>query len=64
MSKRQEILKVVLLGAMTIGTAVTAVQVTRLVRNGLSMEISIDEAQDMANKVNEAREAAIKDITE
>lgn len=62
--KKAEILKVVLLGAMTIGTTVTAVQVTRLVRNGLSMEISIEEAQDMANKVNEAREAAIKDITE
>lgn len=62
--KKAEILKVVLLGAMAIGTAVTAVQVTRLVRNGLSMEISIEEAQDMANKVNEAREAAIKDIEE
>lgn len=64
MSKRQELLKVVLLGAMTIGTAITAVQVTRLVRNGLSMEISIDEAEQLAGKVNEAREAAIKDITE
>lgn len=62
--KKAEILKVVLLGAMTIGTAVTAVQVTRLVRNGLSMEISLEEAEQLASKVNEAREAAIKDITE
>lgn len=62
--KKAEILKVVLLGAMTIGTAVTAVQVTRLVSNGLSMEISLEEAEQLASKVNEAREAAIKDITE
>ena len=62
--KKAEILKVVLLGAMTIGTAVTAVQVTRLVRNGLSMEISIEEAEQLAGKVNEAREAAISDMKE
>lgn len=52
---------------IAIGTTVTAVQVRRIAHNGLSMDLTIEQAEEVAKGVNEAieaREQALNDIKE
>ncbi len=43
--KKAEILKVVLLGAMTIEGAVCTAELVRIERNGVSMEITVEDIE-------------------
>ena len=43
-----------LLIAIAVGTTVTAVEVTKIARDGMQMEITAAEAQEIAEGVNEA----------
>ena len=64
MSKYQKI-AVALLVVIAIGTTVTAVEVVKIARNGLEMELTLEQAEEVAKGVNEAveaREAAEKDM--
>lgn len=45
MSKRQELLKVVLLGAIAIEGAICTAELVRIERNGVSMEVSVEDIE-------------------
>lgn len=55
--KTIELVKVALLIVIAIGTTVTAVEVRRIAHNGLSMDLTIEQAEEVAKGVNEAIEA-------
>lgn len=53
---------VALLGAIAIAGTVTAVEVVRMARNGFNMEIDVEQAQEILDEANEAKDAAFKDM--
>ena len=55
---------VALLGLIAIEGAITAVGIMRIAREGLQLELTIEEAKDLAEEVQEAREAAESDMEE
>ena len=55
--KTIDLVKVALLIVIAIGTTVTAVEVRRIARNGLEMELTLEQAEEVAKGVNEAIEA-------
>lgn len=59
-----EIAVMALLGAIAIEGAVTAERVRRIAREGFSMELTIEQADTLAQRVSEAKEAALEDMRE
>lgn len=55
---------VALLGLIAIEGAITAVGIMRIAREGLQLELTIEEANSLAEEVQEAREAAENDMEE
>ena len=54
---KPEIRKLVVLIVIAIGTTITAIEAVRIARNGFSIELSIEEAQTVADEVNKALDA-------
>lgn len=54
---KPEIRKLVVLIVIAIGTTITAVEAVRIARNGFSIELSIEEAQTVADEVSKALDA-------
>ena len=54
---KPEIRKLVVLIVIAIGTTITAVEAVRIARNGFSIELSIEDAQTVADEVNKALDA-------
>ena len=54
---KPEIRKLVVLIVIAIGTTITAIDAVRIARNGFSIELSIEEAQTVADEVNKALNA-------
>lgn len=63
MNKFEKIV-VALLGAIAIAGTVTAVEVVRMARNGFNVTIDIEEAEKIVEQANEAKAAALEDMTE
>lgn len=55
---------VALLGLIAIEGAITAVGIMRIARAGLQLELTIEEAEDLAEQVQEAKAAAESDLAE
>ena len=55
---------VALLGAIAIAGTVTAVEVVRMARNGFNVEIDVEQAQEILDEANEAKAAALEDMSE
>ena len=55
--KTIDLVKVALLIVIAIGTTITAIDAVRIARNGFSIELSIEEAQTVADEVNKALDA-------
>lgn len=55
--KTIDLVKVALLIVIAIGTTITAIEAVRIARNGFSIELSIEEAQTVADEVNKALDA-------
>ena len=55
---------VALLGLIAIEGAITAVGIMRIAREGLQLELTIEEAEDLAEQVQEAKAAAESDLAE
>lgn len=62
MNKFEKIV-VALLGAIAIAGTVTAVEVVRMARNGFNVTIDIEEAEKIVEQANEAKEAALEDMS-
>ena len=54
---KPEIRKLVVLIVIAIGTTITAVEAVRIARNGFRIELSIEEAQTVADEVSKALDA-------
>lgn len=54
---KPEIRKLVVLIVIAIGTTITAIEAVRIARNGFSIELSIEEAQTVADEVSKALDA-------
>ena len=63
MNKFEKIV-VALLGAIAIAGTVTAVEVVRMARNGFNVTIDIEEAEKIVEQANEAKAAALEDMSE
>ena len=63
MNKFEKIV-VALLGAIAIAGTVTAVEVVRMARNRFNMEIDVEQAQEILDEANEAKAAALEDMSE
>lgn len=63
MNKFEKIV-VALLGAIAIAGTVTAVEIVRMARNGFSVELSVEQAEEILSEANEAKDAAFKDMGE
>ena len=61
MNKFEKIV-VALLGAIAIAGTVTAVEVVRMARNGFNMTIDVEQAQEILDEANKAKDAAFKDM--
>ena len=61
MNKFEKIV-VALLGAIAIAGTVTAVEVVRMARNGFNMTIDVEQAEEILDEANEAKDAAFKDM--
>lgn len=61
MTKTEKIV-VALLGVIAISGIVSAVEVVRMARNGFSVELSMEEAEQIVAEVEEAKAVAIEDI--
>lgn len=55
---------VALLGAIAISGAVTAYEIRQIARNGFDVELTEEQADELASEVSEAAEAAFEDIEE
>lgn len=62
MNKFEKIV-VALLGAIAIAGTVTAVEVVRMARNGFNVTIDIEEAEKIVEQANEAKAAALEDMS-
>ena len=51
------------LGAIAIAGTVTAVEVVRMARNGFNVTIDIEEAEKIVEQANEAKAAALEDMS-
>lgn len=63
MNKFEKIV-VALLGAIAIAGTVTAIEVVRMARNGFNVTIDIEEAEKIVEQANEAKAAALEDMSE
>lgn len=63
MNKFEKIV-VALLGAIAIAGTVTAVEVVRMARNGFNVTLDIEEAEKIVEQANEAKAAALEDMSE
>lgn len=61
MSKDKKIV-IALLSCIALSGAVTAVEITKAVEAGLSIELTLDEAEAISKEVQAARDAAIEEI--
>lgn len=59
-----EWLKMALLGVIAISGIITAKEVKRVARDGFEMEITMEQADSLVQKANEAKEAALEDMVE
>ena len=59
-----EWLKMALLGVIAISGIITAKEVKRVARDGFEMEITMEQADSLVQKANEAKAAAFKDMGE
>ena len=57
-----EWLKMALLGVIAISGIITAKEVKRVAREGFEMEITMEQADSLVQKANEAKDAAFKDM--
>lgn len=55
---------VALLGVIAIEGAYSANQIRRIAREGFDMELTVEQADTLAVKVNEAKAAAFEDMDE
>ena len=55
---------VALLGTIAIEGAYSACEIRRIARAGFSMELSLEQADTLAQRVSEARDAALEDMRE
>ena len=62
MNKFEKIV-VALLGAIAIAGTVTAVEGVRMARNGFNVTIDIEEAEKIVEQANEAKAAALEDMS-
>lgn len=59
---KTDILKVALLGSIAIEGAVCALSIRKIAKEGFNIELTMEQADSLANSVSEAREQALKDM--
>lgn len=64
MKENKRIIEWLLLGTIAISGVVTAWQIREVVKEGLEITLSVEQADELAAQVQEAREAAMNDMNE